>query len=83
MKNLSGQVLSSEFKRKLSGVASLNKAPCVKVDSCHEEGLEWIAGSFENRVWVPEGDLLLELVSDLVVGGIRVYFCWKIMGGAF
>ena len=57
-------------------------APCVKVDSCHEEGLEWIAGSFENRVWVPEGDLLLELVSDLVVGGIRVYFCWKIMGGS-
>ena len=74
MKNLSGQVLSSEFKRKLSGVASLNKAPCVKVDSCHEEGLKWIAGSFENRVWVPEGNLLLQLVSDLEVVGIRMYF---------
>ena len=49
-------------------------APCIKVDSCHEEGLEWIAGSFENRVWVPEGDLLLELVSDLVVVRVRMYF---------
>ena len=49
-------------------------APCIKVDSCHEEGLEWIAGSFENRVWVPEGDLLLELVSDLVVARNRINF---------
>ena len=63
--------------------ASQIGAPSVKVDSCHEEGLEWIAGCFENRVWVPEGDLLLELVSDLVVGGVRVNFCWKIMGKAF
>ena len=58
-------------------------APCIKVDSCHEEGLEWIAGSFENRVWVPEGDLLLELVSDLVVVRVRMYFFWKIMGEPF
>ena len=54
-----------ENKARVRGVA-----PCIKVDSCHEEGLEWIAGSFENRVWVPEGDLLLKLVSDLV--GIRM-----------
>ena len=83
MMKLSGQVLPSELKENKARVAGQIGAPCVKVDSCHEEGLEWIAGSFENRVWVPEGDLLLELVSDLVVGGIRVYFCWKIMGGAF
>ena len=79
----SGEVLPSELKENKARVAGQIGAPCVEVDSCHEEGLKWIAGSFENRVWVPEGDLLLELVSDLVVVGIRVYFCWKIMGGAF
>ena len=71
------------LKENKARVASQIWAPSVKVDSCHEEGLKWIAGSFENRVWVPEGDLLLELVSDLVVGGIRSYLFWKIMGGAF
>ena len=64
------QVLPSELKENKARVASQIGAPSVKVDSCHEEGLEWIAGSFENRVWVPEGDLLLKLVSDLV--GIRM-----------
>ena len=70
------------LREKEARVAGQIWAPCVKVDSCHEEGLEWIAGSFENRVWVPEGDLLLELVSDLEVVGVRMNFCWKILVGA-
>ena len=44
---------------------SLSSLPGVEVDPGREEGLEGVSGGLEGSVWVPEGNLLLQLVGNL------------------
>ena len=60
----------------------LKQVPGVKVDSRNKECLEGIAGSFQNRIGIPERNLLLQFVGNLAELNIGAFRSIKAQGTA-